>query len=394
MNSLGKITLKPSKKALRYAHPWMYRSQCREAELKNCSSGSLVKVFTAKNRFLGIGYANPLSEISIRMLTSLDESVSLEFFKSRIEKAFEFRKRFVRDTNAFRLISSEADGLPGVIIDRYADVLVVQFLTFGMEKLKGLIIQALEEIFPNFSIYEKSDSSSRRREGLEETDGWIKSGPEEVEIYEGGIRYLIHFGQGHKTGFYLDQRENRLLLASLGLRGKVLDAFCYSGGFGLHLAKSGCEVMALDSQAEAIALALANGRLNGIDASFFRVKQANVFDELKNMEKQKSKFDLVILDPPSFVKRREALTGALSGFKEIILRSIKILNEGGFLAVFSCSYHVDENLLLKTGLSASIDLRKDLRIIKFMRQSADHPIHPFIPETYYLKGYLFQITSL
>jgi len=184
------------------------------------------------------------------------------------------------------------------------------------------------------------------------------------------------------------------LIAGLGIKGEALDAFCYEGGFGLHLAKNGCRVLGIDSQEDVIRRAEANRTLNGISPEALQFKVANVFDQLKAFEKEKRKFDLVVLDPPSFVKKKAALEGALAGYKEILLRSMKLLNEDGKLAIFSCSYHVDENLLMQCSLSAAADVRKTLRVLKFLKQSSDHPINPFIPETFYLKGFLFQVSSL
>ncbi len=381
-------------KVSRFGHAWIYRSQIKSVDA-SATAGGLVAVFSEKNNYIGTGYYNPASEITIRLLTRKPEPINKDFFKARLAKAAEFRKRVVRDSNACRLVSSEGDDLPGLIVDQYGEVTVVQFLTLGMDRLRPLVVEALEEAVPSKGIYERSDSSSRKIEGLPEKVGWIrKDCGDEVAIHEGTIRYAMHFGGGHKTGMYLDQRENRLLIAGLGIKGEALDAFCYEGGFGLHLAKSGCRVLGIDSQEDVIRRAEANRELNGISPETLSFKVANVFDQLKAFEKEKRKFDLVVLDPPSFVKKKAALEGALAGYKEILLRSMKLLNEDGKLVVFSCSYHVDENLLMQCSLSAGADVRKTLRVLKFLKQSSDHPINPFIPETYYLKGFLFQVSSL
>ncbi|MGH7198459.1 MAG: class I SAM-dependent rRNA methyltransferase [Candidatus Omnitrophota bacterium] len=378
----------------RFGHPWIYRSQIKSAE-SAVSPGDLVSVYSEKNNFIGVGYHNKASEITIRLLTRKPEVIDKGFFAAKIMKAAEFRKRVVSGSNACRLVSSEGDDLPGLIVDQYGEVAVVQFLTLGMDRLRPLVLEALEAAVPSRGVYERSDSSSRKIEGLPEKVGWIRRDcGDEVTIQEGDIRYAIHFGAGHKTGMYLDQRENRLFIAGLGVKGEAIDAFCYEGGFGLHLAKAGCRVLGIDSQEDVIRRAEAQRELNGITPEALQFKVANVFDQLKMFEKEKRKFDLVILDPPSFVKKKAALEGALSGYKEIILRSMKILNEDGKLAVFSCSYHVDENLLMQASLSAASDVRRTLRVLKFLKQSADHPINPFIPETYYLKGFLFQVSSL
>ncbi len=374
-------------------HPWIYRSQLREV-VGRPAPGDLVEIQGQKGT-VGVGYFNPHSEITVRILSRKIQPIDKDFFKSKIEKAFTHRKRFVSGTNAFRLISSEADGLPGLIADWYDQTLVVQFLTLGMEKLRPFVLEALEETLPLNGLYEKSNSASRTLEGLPPRLGWIrKDCSDEVVVIEEGIRYAVRFEEGHKTGFYLDQRENRILMGRMGIKGAVLDAFCYEGGFGLHLARGGAkEVLGVDIQSDVIARAEENRNLNGLSEGVVRYRKADVFDALKEFETEQKKFDLVILDPPSFLKKKEALEGALAGTKEIILRSMKILNDPGLLAVFSCSFHINDDLLMRTALSAAHDVRKSLKVLKFLKQSTDHPIDPFIPETYYLKGFLFEVSA-
>lgn len=395
MTPRASVRLKPPPHgSLRFGHPWVYKSQIDSVE-KGIEPGALVYVIGSKGGLAGIGYYNPNSEIAVRMLTRQDEAINVDFFKARLARAAQFRSRFVRDTNAYRLVSSEADDLPGLIIDRYADTLVLQFLTLGMESLRPQVLPAIEAVIAAKGIYERSDAPYRNLEGLEEKTGWIsQSCADQALIVEGGIRYSVRFGEGHKTGFYLDQRENRLALAGLGIQGDVLDAFCYEGGFGLHLARSGCRVLGLDIRTDALERAAENRQLNGLSEASLRFKSANVFDELKSLDKEAARFDLVILDPPSFVKKKSAIEGAASGYKEIMLRAMKILKQGGLLAVFSCSYHVNEDVLMQAAMSAAHDVRRSLRLVKFFKQSADHPINPFIPETYYLKGFLFEVNLL
>lgn len=381
---------RPRKGQSRAGHPWIYASQVERAE-GDPAPGDLVRVRSGK-ALVGTGYFNPLSQIRVRLIARGDAHVDLAFLKKRLEAAAAFRARWVNDTNAMRLVSSEADGLPGLIIDRYGEVLVIQFLTLGMEKLRPLVLEAIEAVLPSKGIYEKSDSSSRRIEGLEERVGWIrKDCGADVTIVEGSVKFSMRFEEGHKTGFYLDQRENRLALAAMNLKGDALDAFCYEGGFGIHLARAGMRVLGVDIQPDTIARAEANRKLNGLTEAQIAFRTANVFDELKALEKESRRFDLVILDPPSFVKKKAALEGALSGYKEILLRGMRLTKEGGLLAVFSCSYHVDENLLMQTSMEAAHDTRRSLRLMRFFKQSSDHPIDPFVPETYYLKGFLFSV---
>ena len=387
------ILKKPPQGSLRLGHPWIYKNQIREVAPGVCP-GDLVRVVTESARVLARGYWNPKSEISVRLLTREDHEINEKFIRALIEKAVLRRKDLVHDTNAYRLISSEGDGLPGLIVDQYADVLVVQFLTLGMEKMRQWVIDSLNDVVPNRGMFERSDSGGRRLEGLEDKTGWIsKDCGDETVVFEKDIEMSVRFGQGHKTGLYLDQRENRLFLSEWQKKGKVLDAFCYEAGFGLHLAKAGLAVTSIDAQEDAIARAKDHRLRNHLEDRL-ELRTENVFDALKEYERTKERFDLVILDPPSFAKQKTALAGAMSGYREIILRSLKLLNEDGALAVFSCAYHVDENLLMQSCLRAAADCKKGLRVLKFLKQSPDHPIDPFIAETYYLKGFLLQASSL
>ena len=289
----SKVFLKPPPKGqTRFGHPWIYRSQIKDTE-NSPKPGDLVEVLTSGRRPLGLGYFNPHSEITVRFLSRSAEClVDRNFFISKFSKAREFRGRFIKETNAYRLISSEADGLPGLIVDLYGEVAVVQFLTAGMENLRPLALGALDEMgLAPRGVYEKSDSSSRRIEGLQEKTGWIrKDCGDDTVIFEKNVRYHVRFSQGQKTGFYLDQRENRILLAETGVKGRVLDAFCYSGGFGLHMALAGATVLGVDSQKEAIEEAEANRALNTLSAGQLQFKMANVFDELKSLEREKDRF--------------------------------------------------------------------------------------------------------
>lgn len=381
----------PPKGHIRHGHCWIYRSQIASVDGAP-SPGEAVEVLTDKKRFLGTGYYNAASEITVRLLSRQAETPDTAFFARRLTRALEYRRRRSIPSNACRIVSSEADGLPGLIVDRYDEVVVVQFLTMGMERLRPHVLEAIEATLPCRGLYERSDSHSRKIEGLSEKTGWIRRDcASETEVNEAGIRFRVRFEEGHKTGFYLDQRDNRILLAAeAGPPGTALDAFCYEGGFGLHLARAGWRVTGIDIKSENIAQAEVHRALNGIEPERLELRAANVFDELKSFEKAGARFDLVVLDPPSFVKKRDALEGAVSGYKEIVLRSLRLLSDGGRLAVFSCAYHLDETLLLQTCLQAAVDVRRNLKILRFLKQSADHPIVPFIPETYYLKGFLFE----
>ena len=387
------VLKRPPQGSLRFGHPWIYRNQIKEVSV-GAEPGDILTVLTESGKKMGKAYWNPKSEISLRLLTRRDEAIDADFFKGRLQRALDLRKKTVLDTNAFRAVSSEADDLPGLIVDKYAEVLVVQFLTLGMEKMRNVILLALNEALPNRGVYERSDAPARKLEGLTEKVGWIeKNCGDEVVIHERDVEIGLKFGEGHKTGWYLDQRENRYLLRDAAEPGEALDVFCYEGGFGLQLAKAGMSVLGIDSQKDVLQRAEEHRRRNGIPEDRLRFEAANAFERLKELDKSGRQFDLIILDPPSFVKQKTALGGALSGYKELLLRSLRMLRENGKLAVFSCAYHLDDHLLMQACLSAAQDVKRPLKILRFMKQASDHPINPFIPETYYLKGFLFQVSN-
>ncbi len=387
------ILKRPPQGSLRYGHSWVYRNQLKEISA-DAEPGEILSIMTESGKFMGKAYWNPKSQISMRILTRREETVDEVFFRARFEKALDFRKKTVTDTNAFRVISSEADDLPGLIVDRYADVLVAQFLTLGMEKNKALIVPALQEVFPDCGIFERSDASSREMEGLKESVGWIeKKCAGETLIHEKDVEFAMRFGEGHKTGWYLDQRENRFLLRGMVTPDEeILDVFCYEGGFSLQFAKAGARVLAIDSQKDVISRAEEHRTRNKISPEALHFEVANAFEKLKELEKSGRKFDWIVLDPPSFVKQKSALSGALSGYKELLLRAFKMLKPEGKLAVFSCAYYLDDHFLMQVSMAAAQDAKRLIKILKFMKQASDHPINPFIPETYYLKGYLFQVS--
>ncbi len=379
-------------------HPWIF-SGAIERVTGQPQNGDTVAVHALQGTFLGYAAYNALSKISARMWSWQEsDRMDADFFHHKINVALAARSalNIAQHSTGIRLIHGEADGLPGLVVDQYNDVLVMQIGSAGAEKWREVFVEILQNLCRPACIYERSDSDSRTLEGLPERNGVLLGTlPDALVLTEHGIRFGVDVAHGQKTGFYLDQRENRILIGNLGVKGSCLDAFCYEGGFGLHLARGGAkEVMGIDSQSEAIARAQENCRLNGFSEDTVHFRTANVFDALKEFESQKKRFDLVVLDPPSFVKKKSALEGALAGYKEITLRSMKILNDPGLLAVFSCSHHVTDDLLMQVCMSAARDVRKSLKVIRFLKQSADHPIDPFIPETYYLKGFLLEITPL
>ncbi len=387
------VLKRPPQGSLRFGHPWIYKNQIREVSM-GIEPGDIVSVTTESGKFLGRGYWNPKSEISIRLLTRLDEPIDRAWMARTMSEALRGRQsQQIPGRNAYRLISSEADQIPGLIIDRYADVLVLQCLTLGIDRLKPLIIEALRDLISPKGIFERSDSSVRKLEGLESRVGWVeKNRGDECLVHEGSLEIAVRFEAGHKTGWYLDQAENRVAMTRWAAKGaRALDVFCYEGGFGLHLAKAGMTVLGIDSQQDVLDRAAEHRGRNKISETALSFRQANAFEALKDLEKAGEKYDLIILDPPSFVKQKSALAGAMSGYKEILQRSFKMLGPAGKLAVFSCAYHLDDTFLMQASLSAAQDTRRPVRLLQFFKQASDHPILPFIPETYYLKGYLFEL---
>lgn len=389
------ITLKPSPQGLlRYAHPWVYRNQIHHVA-ETAKPGDLVALVSHSGRLMARGYWNPKSEIAVRILTWADEAVSEEWWESRIQAALDYRKKMgVHGWDAYRVVASEADGLPGLIVDKYGSVYVVQILTLGMEKMRNEIKRALMRTAGAERIYERSVASSRSMEGLEDRVQWLSGEPlSRLSIREGDLELEMDLEAGHKTGWYLDQRENRMIVSQMAIPGgDALDVFCYQGGFGLHLAKAGMKVLAVDSQQDVLLRAQRQRDLNGLSEAQLQFQKANAFDLLKHLDKDNRRFDLIVLDPPSFVKQKSALAGAVSGYREILQRSFKMVKPGGMLAVFSCAYYLDDSHLMQASMAAAKDAKKRLMLVRFLKQSADHPIQPFIPETYYLKGFLFQVS--
>lgn len=390
---MAKINLLPGKeKRLLSGHPWVYQTEVDEVRGR-FAAGDVVEVCDARGQFLGRGYINPASQICIRLLTrKRDEAVNREFFRRRLERAAAYRAKVVRDTNAYRLVNAEADFLPALVVDRYGDYLVVQFLALGIERFKDTLVQLLAEIFGPRGIYERSDVGVREREGLKPASGPLYGEvPEFVVIEENGACFRVDLHAGQKTGFFLDQRENRKAVAELASGARVLDCFSYTGGFAVSAARAGASsVLAVDSSEAALLLARDNAVLNSVgDRCAFR--EANCFDELRRLTEAGESYDLVILDPPAFTKSKEALEGAVRGYKEINLRALKLLASGGYLATCSCSYHLSEGLFMEIVASAARDARRTLRLVEFRRQARDHPILPAIPETYYLKCGIFQV---
>jgi len=366
-------------------HPWIYRADVDETEGAP-DKGDIVDVYGAGRRFLGRGYINPDSQIFGRLVTRAAEPIDAPFFRRRIADAMAYRQRLAIPSTAVRMVYAEADALPGLLLDRYGDVLVVQILTAGMERLRGVLLPVIEELFHPRGIFLRNDAPSRLLEGLPLEKACLGNLFDPVAaIEEAGLRFQVDIATGQKTGFFLDQRDNRLAVRPLAPGREVLDCFCYTGGFALHAAKAGARsVEGIDISAEAVAGATENAKLNDLaDRCSFR--RGNAFDELRRLEEGGRHFDLIILDPPAFTKSKEAVAGALRGYKEINLRAMKLLAPGGILATSSCSYHLGEETFLRMLEDAAADARVRCRILAVRGQSGDHPALLGVRETKYLK---------
>ncbi len=369
----------------RRGHPWIYESDVvRRPE----APAGAVRVEESGGRMVGTALWSPGSTISLRMLSSEEVRPDAEFFARRIGAAADYRESLAPDATAYRIVHAEADGLPSLVVDRYGDQLVVQLLSAGLESYRGEIVDGLVNRFRPAGILARNDASVRRRENLpREVTVLHGEVPEELEVREGGIRYLAELRSGQKTGAFLDQRENRLRAGSLA-RHRALDCFSYHGSFALHLAAAADEVVAVDSSSDALARGRRNAEINGLRT--IRTVEANVFDFLRAEEQAGSRYDVIVLDPPAFAKSRRAVQGALRGYKEINLRAMRILSPGGHLLTFSCSYHVGESLFRQVLEDSAADAGLPLRWIEARGQSLDHPVLLQVPESAYLKGAVLQ----
>ncbi len=397
MEALTTVVLKPGEgDRIIAGHPWIYHSEILRTTAP-LTDGELVQVKDPRQRNLGVGFFNSRSKINVRILAQERVVVDEKFFEERILAALAVRQKHMPNATSFRVVNAESDFLSGLIVDKYEDVLVVQISALGMDQRKAMIVAALQKIFSPRVIMERSDVSSRKFEGLLESNGVLfgeLTGPVSVNL--NGLTFETDLVGGHKTGMYLDQQANYQAVSQLGKGGQVLDCFSFLGGFGLHAARAGAaHVHLLDQSAEAIEASKRNAATNGI-ADKCSFDTINVFDWLKENtavkphERVIPRFDLIILDPPSFTRNRASVPDALRGYKEIHLRALKLLKPGGTLASFCCSHHVDAGLFLDSLLSAAYDTRHILRRVANYSQSPDHPIIPMIPETEYLKGFAFE----
>jgi 23S rRNA (cytosine1962-C5)-methyltransferase len=367
-------------------HPWIFSSDVTERG--DASPGDAVKVADPRGRPIGVAHYSSTSQITLRLLTKEPEPIDQEFFRRRLTAAIRHRERVVNDSTACRLVFSEADLLPGLIVDRYGSCLVIQTLSQGMDRARDLIVHCLKELLEPKGILARNDAAVRKLESLP-LEVMVLSGevPERVPIRMNGLDLEADLLKGQKTGVYLDQREN-YLAAEKFAAGRVLDCFTSTGGFALHTARKAESVEAVDSSAGALATAEANTRANNLSNIQFR--QADVFDFLSGIDR---KYSMIVLDPPAFAKSRKMLDEAAKGYKEINLRALKLLGPGGILVTCSCSHHVSEAMLLEIVAQAALDAGKTLRVLERRTQAADHPILLTVPETLYLKCLILEVLA-
>jgi len=374
---------------VRGGHPWIYASEIETVD-GAFENGDIVDVQDFRGKFIGRGFYNPASQISLRILTRNDEPCDRAFFAKRIQDAWDYRK-LLCDPNSCRLIYSESDFLPGLVVDKYGDVLVLQSLSLGIERIKDMIADLLMEIVQPMGIWERSDVPVRRLEGMEQVTGLLRGEvPDLVDMKENGIIFGVDVKNGQKTGFFLDQKENRAALKPICKDAKVLDCFCHNGSFSLHAAKFGAKsVLGVDISEEALVVARENARKNNLTNVTFEAH--NCFDLLRELTDAGEKFDVVILDPPAFTKNKAALQSALRGYKEINLRGLKLVRPGGFLVTCSCSQHVLTEMFQNMINEAARDAKKRIRMVEYRTQATDHPILPQSIETKYLKTMILQV---
>lgn len=366
-------------------HFWVYRADVADGRAE---PGAVVRVVSPNGRFLARAFYSDRSQIVLRVLTRHDVPVDRGFWRSRIEQAISFRRTLGIDATAYRLVHGEGDLIPSLVVDRYGDYIALQALSQGTNRLVPELTSLLNEMIGPKGIIARNDPRVRLLEGLDQEvtvlDGEI---PDTVAVREGAIEYDVDLRHGQKTGAFLDQRENRVA-ASQYVSGRVLDCFSYAGGFALQLASRVDELTALDISEDATALLARNAARNGL--SNVHGRTTNVFDELRTLERMRETFDSIVLDPPAFAKSKAAIPKALSGYKEINLRALKLLKPGGFLVTCSCSYHVNEATFAEVILDAALDARIDVNVVEKRMQGRDHPVVLGMPETYYLKCFILR----
>lgn len=387
---------KGKEKAVKQMHPWVFSGAIEHVKGKP-ENGDIVMVTDNKNDFLAFGFYNNASRVAIRLLEwNLETEINESWWRKKIRTAVKLRESLHNeDTNTYRLIFSEADYLPGLIVDRYADFLSVQILTSGIERIKHILLDELQELLKPIGIFDRSDASARAHEGLEASSGGILMGiepPEFVSVKENGIFYQVNIAEGQKSGFYCDQRDNRRMVAEYVKGKKVLDCFSYSGGFSLNAMKKGAShVISVDSSALALETLKRNMEINSFKDIPHQLIQSDVNKQLRAFRESNEKFDMIILDPPKYAPSRSALTKASRAYKDLNRTAMLLLNDGGLLATYSCSGAVDISLFKQILAWAALDAGKEVQFIQQFCQPADHPVRSSFPEGEYLKGLLCRI---
>lgn len=372
-------------------HLWVYAGHVGHVKGR-AAPGDLVEVLRPDGRRHGIGFFNPASKIVVRLVTLEEELIDEAFWRNRIDQAIRLRQRVVNGTNAYRLIYGEGDRLPGLIVDRYDHVLVMQTLSYGMDRRKDVLADILMQATGVSAVYLRNDAKSRRLEGLPLERRFLRGGgPTEIEIKEGRARFLVDIERGQKTGWFCDQRGNRLAAAKLAEGGEVLDVFCHTGAFGIHAALAGaCSVEGLDVGEEALASARRHTVMNQMESRCL-YRKVDAFEEMRHLVKADRRYDLVMLDPPAFARSKEAIPRALAGYKDVNLLGIKLLKPEGFLITSSCSQPVSEEALWGAVRSAARDVGRQIRLLESRGQGLDHPVLASMPETRYLKCFIAQV---
>ena len=385
-------------RTLKAGGAWVYDNEI-DSIMGSFENGDIVTVHDFDGYFLGYGFINTKSKITVRILSRKKDTVIDDaFLEERVQAAWDYRKQVI-DTGSCRLIFGEADFLPGIVVDKFADVLVVESLALGIDKLKQQILDAVKRVLAKDGItvrgiYERSDAKVREQEGMERYKGFIgEPFDTRVEIVENGVKYIVDVEDGQKTGFFLDQKKNRAAMHSVCKGKRVLDCFTHTGSFALNAGIAGAtEVIGVDASELGVEQARENARLNGLEDKVSFVC-ADVFDFLPALEEKGEKFDVVILDPPAFTKSRNSIKNAVKGYREINVRGMKLVKDGGFLATCSCSHFMDPELFHKTIMEAARGAHKRLRQVEFRTQAPDHPILWAADSSYYLKFYIFQVVD-
>lgn len=399
---MHRIRLKSGKeKKIRNAYPWIFRDDIATQfkDRGDIPNGAIVEIADAEDKFLAVGYYNALSHIVVRVLDRKNRTIDKHFFKQRIQRAFDFRTQLALSSDARRLIHAEGDRLPGLMVDQFGEYLVVQFRSLGMEKFRTEILETLVEVVKPKGIYDRSDMESREEEGLEPFSGVVYGAiPEEIVISENDLLFHVDIHRGHKTGFYLDQRENRAYVRSLVKPNQTgLDLFSYTGGFAVALAQSGVRMTAVDQDAVALEGGRANARRNNVEkrlqfihADVFKYMEEQVALKTSAPDKLK-KYDVIIIDPPAIAKRKEGIEKLKWAYWKLLHQAIQLLNPGGHIVLSSCAYHMPVDLMLEAARFASADNGVSMRVVNITYQPPDHPWMLQIPETLYLKTVYFQL---